>query len=343
MHSQKKDIQENLSKKKAISGNDLAIGGQAVIEGVMMRSKQKYCVSCRSKDGKIKRQVKTIPRSKLDSLKKIPFIRGNVSLYQSIKLGFSALDFSADVAIDEDDAKNTSTKKEGTKSSTSPKSSSSPSSLKSKESIDILFTSLIFIASLLLALSLFKFLPFYLAGFLKSIPIPFVIAEGLLKLGIFIGYLYVISLTPDIKRVFQYHGAEHKAVHCYEKYGNTAKLTVDNALTFPRIHKRCGTTFMFLVVIISILVYALVPISMSFVYAFILRILFLPVIAGISFEILVGFPKLSKNNPFYYVFLILEYPGLLLQYITTKEPDRLQQEVALDSLKHVLGTSLRHK
>lgn len=296
-----------MSKKK-ISGDELAVGGQAVMEGVMMRARDKYCVSCRNPKGKIERKVVTVPKSTFANLKKIPFIRGVFAMIDSLKIGYAALDYSADVAIEE----------------------------KSTEKESLWFTVIIFTFSLILALGLFEVLPFWLTTFTGISGSLFFLTEGIVKFIIFVGYIFAISLMPDIKRVFMYHGAEHMAVHCYEKHGLSKKLNAKEAAKFSRIHKRCGTTFLFLVILVSMLIYSIVPINQAYWIVFVIRLAFLPVIAGIAFEFLQIVPKLSYKNPLKWILLAFELPGLGLQYITTRKPDLKQLEVAIDALKHVV-------
>ena len=154
----------------------------------------------------------------------------------------------------------------------------------------------------------------------------FNIVDGVIKILIFVLYVYVISLMPDIKRIFQYHGAEHKTVACYEA---GEKLTISNVQKYSTLHKRCGTTFIFFVLFVSILVYIFIPASYSFWMKFGLRLLLLPVIVAISYEIL----RLEAQ---YKIFGFLAYPGLLIQKITTHEPDNKQIEVAIKAMKSVL-------
>lgn len=297
--------------KKPISGDDLAVGGQAVLGGVMMRSPDKYVVSVRNPQGKIERLIKDNEKHAgfAKKLRTIPFVRGVFVLVDSMKVGLKALDFSSNIALEEEGESD------------------------SKTNAFLMTFTMIF--SVILAIGLFKFLPFWLSGLISKSDVGFVWIEGLIKAGIFIGYLLIISLSKDIKDVFRYHGAEHKTIHCYETHGLKG-LSVKNAKKCSRIHNRCGTTFLFLTIFISILVYAIIPIKFGFWQSFGIRLLFLPVIAGISFEILKLVPKLSSKNPLKWVLMLIEYPGLLMQQITTKEPTKEQLAVGIDSLKTLL-------
>ena len=340
-----------MQKKNKISGDELAVGGQAVLEGVMMRAKDKYVVSVRSPSGEIKELIKKVdPKKGMNkTLRNIPFVRGIFVLFDSMKIGFKALDFSSDVLIDEDESSDdTKLKQKENAEKQKTKSSSKKTDLKKthnkKEGKEHksnsetkgmgIFVIITFILSMVFAIFLFKFIPYWTSGLISNSGSR-VWIEGIIKASIFIGYLLLISLNKDVKRVFMYHGAEHKSIHCYEKYGLNG-LTVKRALKQSRIHKRCGTTFLFLTIFISIVVYAFIPFNYGFWISFGLRILFLPLIAGISFEILKLVPKLSNKNPIKWILFVIEYPGLLMQNITTKEPNAEQLEVAINSLKRVL-------
>lgn len=290
--------------KEKVTGSELALGGQAVLEGVMMRSREKCGVSV-LKEGKIIHKKIAVPKQKYPWLRKIPFIRGVFILAGSLRLGYGALQYSAAVATDEEDTSGW-------------------------------MAVLPIIISVLIALSLFKFLPFWVSHLVFESSRWLYIFEGVVKALIFVAYIWIISLLPDIKRVFEFHGAEHKAIHCYEKYGNSKKLSPKLAHAFSRIHPRCGTTFLFLVILISIFIYAVIPLQYGFWASFGLRLLFLPVIAGVSYEILRIVPRLSKKNPLRWLLFILEAPGLLLQLLTTREPSLEQLKVAIHSLKKVL-------
>ena len=293
---------------KPISGADLAVGGQAVIEGVLMQNREKYSISVRDPEGKIVN--KTVKKRKKGPIsmffRKTWFVRGNFALVDSLKIGYGALNYSVEVSTGEED------------------------------DTGGFWGVLMILLSIVIALALFKYLPFLIPTFFTNTTDRFfTLYEGLIKLGIFVGYIVLIGMAKDIRRVFEYHGAEHKAVHCYEKYGNSKRLTAKNAQKFSRLHKRCGTTFLFLVVFISFIVYTFFP-PMSFWAGFGLRILFLPVIAGISYEILQVVPKLSKWNPLRWILIAFEYPGMLIQRMTTREPDLKQLDVAIHSLKKVI-------
>ncbi|MGB9730507.1 MULTISPECIES: DUF1385 domain-containing protein [Calditerrivibrio] len=285
---------------------NINIGGQAVIEGVMMRAPSKFVIAVRRPDNKIVVQKKDI---KIDANKffKKPFIRGLIGLYDALILGIQALNFSAHHALGEGEEK-----------------------LSFKE---IFFTLLFGFG---LGIGLFLFLPLLLTDLLKLI-FPLIersflvynLVDGIIRVIFFILYIYIISFFKDVKRVFQYHGAEHKSIFTFE---SGKELTVENARQMSRFHPRCGTSFLLIVMIVSIFVFTLIPKDSHFLVKFLSRIVFVPVIAGISYEIL----KLSAKFQNNILVKILIAPGLWLQKLTTKEPDDSQLEVALISIKEAL-------
>ncbi len=274
------------------------VGGQAVIEGVMMRYKDNLATAVLKKNKIIVKKEKIKFKSS-----KIPFLRGIINLIETLYIGIKTLNYSAEMQLG---------KKE------------------KKSSSSMMIFSLIF--ALIFALFLFKFLPLYLTRFIDKFlnlnSIIFNLLDGVIKISIFILYIYIISKMPDIKRVFQYHGAEHKAVNCYE---SGLKLTIKNVKKFSTVHKRCGTTFILLVLTVSIIVYIFIPKTMPFSMNLLLRILLLPFIASISYELL-------RLNARYdnIITKILVTPGLLLQKMTTKEPNDKQIQVAIKALNGVL-------
>lgn len=292
----------------------LDIGGQAVIEGVMMRSKN-FIVTAVRKKGKI--------IYKKDKIKKKPkflqlfFIRGIVNLIEMLVIGIKALNWSAYQQSEEE------------------------------EEISNWAITLTLIIAFVFAIGLFVLLPYiltYLIGIKETQnPILFNVIDGIIKIAIFILYVYIISLIKEVRKVFQYHGAEHKAVFCYE---DNKKLTIENAKKYLTLHPRCGTAFLMIVIIISIFLFSFIPIIVKSIYPeinnlfwplrrtllFTARILLLPIIAGFSYETLKFGAKHQKNPIFRYLTL----PGLWIQKITTKEPNKKQLEVGLFALKEVL-------
>ncbi|MBU4501497.1 MAG: DUF1385 domain-containing protein [Nanoarchaeota archaeon] len=278
------------------------VGGQAVIEGVMMRSQTKMAIAVRNPEGKI--VIKTKKLNLLsDRMKKWLFVRGIINLVEMLSHGMKALNFSSEVALGEDN-------KEGKSS--------------------ILLFVIMAILGIGAGLALFKLLPLWIAALIgpKS-NILFNMIDGGVKLFIFIAYIYVISMMKDVKEVFRYHGAEHKSIACLEA---EEKLTVENCRKYSTKHPRCGTSFIMIVIVISIIVYVFIPLSVPFWYKLLYRILLLPVIAGVSYEILKIGAKYHKN----FFFSLFEKPGIWIQHLTTKEPTDKQIEVALAALKKVL-------
>ena len=274
------------------------VGGQAVIEGVMMRYKDNLATAVSKKNKIIVKKEKIKFKSS-----KIPFIRGIINLIETLYIGVKTLNYSAEMQLE---------KKE------------------KKSSSSMMVFSLIF--AFVFALFLFKFMPLYLTRFIDKFlnmnSILFNLLDGIIKISIFILYIHIISKMSDIKKVFQYHGAEHKAVNCYE---SGLKLNVKNVKKFSTVHKRCGTTFILLVLTVSIIVYMFIPKTLPFSMNLLLRILLLPFIASISYELL-------RLNARYDNMITgtLVIPGLLLQKMTTKEPNDKQINVAIKAINAVL-------
>lgn len=301
---------------------DFAPGGQAVIEGVLMRSPWSIAVAVRKPNGEIvidKRPFQSITqRIKILGL---PFIRGVIGIGEMMIIGFKALNFSATIFAEMDGpGKELTEKKEKEK----------------LKPLDMVFFGLSMVFALGLSLFLFKFVPLAIATFLsKTFPfiennfVIFNLIDGILKMGIFIGYIGILYISKDMKRVFQYHGAEHKAVYTYEK---KLELTPRNAKLQSRFHPRCGTSFIMMLILISILSYTILPRGEGFLQNFLIRVAWLPVIAGISFEFL----KISARNMENAVVRVLVTPGLWFQKLTTREPDESQLEVALKALESTL-------
>lgn len=289
------------------------IGGQAVLEGIMMRSGDDYAVAVRTTDGKIevRKDVFKSVAGKADFLLKIPFVRGVFGFIDSLSLGIKTLMMSAEY-FDEEEAKPV-TEEEKAK--------------KKKE--DERFMTLTMIASVFLAIAIFMVLPYFLSMALKPLVASYklrTVFEGILRIVIFMIYIFAISKMEDIQRTFMYHGAEHKCINCIE---NGLPLNVENVRKSSRQHKRCGTSFLFLVMAVSVVVLMLVQVE-SPLMRVVVRILLIPVIAGISFEIL----KLAGRSDNWLVNLVSK-PGLMIQKMTTKEPDDSMIEVAIQAVEAV--------
>ena len=312
-------------------------GGQAVIEGIMLRNKTHYVVAVR-KPNKIIDFIKySIPENK-NKLSKMIFFRGIINFVDMMKLGYKTLMFSANTAGLEEEVENKSkTEKE--------------ENYEKKQNMAMTLSMLV---SLAFAVGLFVALPYFIVNLIgieeKSHVISFNLLRGAVKLCIFIGYLLVISFFKDVKKVFQYHGAEHMVVNAYEHGLNPNK---ENIRDFTTIHPRCGTTFMFLVLTVSIILYMF---TSYFVYSFIyssfippkiignitvliINILLLPVVSGISYEIL----KLGFRFYNFPLMRLAILPGLLLQKITTRKPEDEEIEVALFALNKLLDSSIEKR
>ena len=280
---------------------DLAVGGQAVIEGVMMRDANKTATAVRLPNGEI--EVETHPVTSIRDrypVLNLPLIRGSVIMVESLVIGMRALSFSAQAAGEEDEQM---TKKE--------------------IAMTILF-------ALVLASVLFIVIPTgaaHLAAAYTDDPVVFNLIEGGIRLTVFLLYIWGISFMDGIHRVFQYHGAEHKTIHCYEA---GEALTVENVQKFPRLHPRCGTNFLLIVMVVAIVFH--VFFGWPDLWLRILsRLAVLPVVAGVSYEI-IRFAGRSENR----IVRIMITPGLWLQYLTTRPPEGEMVEVAIESLKAVL-------
>ena len=300
------------------------VGGQAVIEGVMMRSPESVTVAIRKNDGQIVvKKEPYIALSKRYKLLNLPIIRGAVVLIESLYLGIKALSFSAEEAMEEEE-------KPLKKESERIKVAASAGETVKKEKI---FTTLWLILSLLmgfaLAFLIFFYLPLILTG-LTGVKGGFLfnLIDGLIRITFFLIYIWVISLWKSMRRIFEYHGAEHKSIFTFEAGKD---LTVENAKKYSTRHPGCGTSFLLIVMVMSILVFMFLgrPHTIS---DRLTRLLFVPLIAGISYEL----TKLSRKKRGNRIVKMLIAPGLWLQRITTKEPDEAQLKVALAALKSAL-------
>ena len=293
------------------SADDPLIGGQAVLEGVMMRAPHSYCIAVRKPDGEITTQEgEAIRLSEKNKLWGLPVVRGVATLFQAMSLGIKALNFSAQfVEDDEEDAK----KGEDDKPKELPKW--------------MIVLNIVF--SLGFMIFLYKFLPLTAtkliqgqAGFLDN-QIGFSAVEGVIRLSIFLTFMLALSFMKDIRRVFEYHGAEHKVVFNYE---SDKPVNTENAQSFVTFHPRCGTSFLMVVMIVSVLVYAFVPVQ-GFGLMLLSRIVLLPLIAGLSYEV-IRFAAQHQQS----LMRLFVAPGMWLQRITTKPPDDTQIEVSIRAL-----------
>ena len=292
------------------------IGGQAVIEGVMMKNMDRYAVSVRKPDGEIETKVEEcVSFAEKHPIFKLPILRGMVNFLESMVIGMQTLNYSA--AFYEDDEEEQAGKTE---------------QLIEKilgEKAEKLIMGVVLIFSLAISIGLFMILPYVvseaLGQFIQNQYI-MLLLEGLIRIAIFLGYILLISQMEDIKRVFMYHGAEHKTINCLEA---GVELTPENVDKYSRLHKRCGTSFIFIVMIISMVFFFFIRVDTIWL-RIVLRLLFLPLVAGVSYEF-IRFAG-SSDHPLVQIF---SKPGLALQKLTTKEPDHSMIEVAIASVEGV--------
>ena len=297
-----------------------SIGGQALIEGVMMRGPEKTAMAVRNPEGEIViEDVRDEKGKNNPKFLKLPFVRGLVNFIQTMMLGYKCIMRSAELAgLDEEEGEPSKFEKFLTE--------------KLGSKVYTIIGVIAMVLGIVLAISLFVFVPTFLVKMFNTYVYNLggftAVVEGVIKIAVFILYMWLVSFMPDIRRTYEYHGAEHKTIACYEA---GEELEVENAKKFTRFHPRCGTSFILIVLVISIIVFLAVPASLSVLWRFILRIVLLPLVVGIAYEIIkfVG----RHDNVFT---RIISKPGLLLQHLTTREPDEKQLEVAIASLKAVM-------
>ena len=295
--------------EKADRNVDMVIGGQAVIEGVMMRSITGYTVAVRQANGEIAfKRDRIEPLSKKYPFLKIPVLRGSVVLIQSLILGIRALNFSAAASSENEEGEQ-------------------------ELSNGAILTSML--TALVMGVGLFILAPLGLTNLIRHYLLPemsnfsYNVIDGVFRALFFFAYIVSISFMDEIKRVFQYHGAEHKTVYTFEAH---EALEVENAKSKSTLHPRCGTSFLLFVMAISIVVFSLIPSTAPFVVKFGARVVLLPLIAGLAYEV-IRFSARHLDNP---ICRVLITPGLWLQRITTNEPDEKQLEIAIVALKEAL-------
>ena len=300
---------------------DVRIGGQAVIEGVMMKNKEKYAIAVRKPDKDIEVKIESYkPSADKGLFFRLPIIRGVFNFVESLVIGVKTLTYSASF-YDEEEEDNKSIKDTG--------GDADKKEADKKEKSDSLFLFFTVALSIVLAVGLFMLLPAFLVSLLDdyiSSHILLGLIEGAIRLGIFLLYVFLISRMEDIQRTFMYHGAEHKSINCLEA-GN--ELTVENVMKASRFHKRCGTSFLFIVMIVSILVFMCID-SRTLWLRLLLRVLLVPVIAGISYE----FIRYAGNHNNVCA-NVLSKPGLWVQRLTTIEPTPDMAEVAIKAVEGV--------
>ena len=290
------------------------IGGQAVIEGIMMRNKDMYSVAVRKPDGEIEVHLGTyqsIVKSKM--IREIPLVRGVINFIDSMILGMRTLTFSASFYEEEE---------EPTKAEVVLDKVTKGNSGKVLTGLTVAF-------SIVMAVAIFMILPYFLTNFLRDYVVSntlLAIIEGVVRVGVFLLYILLISRMNDIQRVFMYHGAEHKCINCIE---HGMELNVENVMKSSKHHKRCGTSFLFIVMFVSIIFFIFIRVT-SPVLRVVIRLLLIPVIAGVSYELI----KFAGNSDSKFV-QIISYPGMMLQKLTTKEPDADMAEVAIAAVEAV--------
>lgn len=365
------------------------VGGQALLEGIMMRGKYNWAVAVREPDGNIYiEEHDLVSGKKKHSWMGWPFVRGCTALVESLALGFKALEIAAEHAFSDDDERERLEKEADviveemeeqfdsgqdevsayvvrpSEADATPESVALSDELKSKDEAvraddskksstdkdsDGLgkgFMGLSMVLGVVLGVALFIVAPAaitnLIVGEYDSNTVLWNVVDGILRVVVFIFYIWLIGRMEDIRRMFMYHGAEHKTIHCYE---HALPLTPENAKSFPRLHVRCGTAFLIMVLVIAIIVYTILPVNAlidalgvadglpKLLLVIAVRILFLPLIAGISYEITVKWAGSHPDNPLVKVIL---WPGMQMQYLTTNEPEDEQIECAIAAMKKVL-------
>ena len=305
------------------------IGGQAVMEGVMMKNQEKYAVAVRKPDQEIVVETSTYEGLiKNKKIRNMPILRGVFSFIESLVLGMKTLTFSASFFEEEEEEKSGSRKAEKRAGANKPAPTEEEQKKKEKRQENALMGGTVAI-SIVLAVAIFMVLPYYISVFFQRFITSqtlLALLEGVIRLPIFIGYVAAISLMPDIKRVYMYHGAEHKCINCIEQ---GMDLTVENVRKSSRLHKRCGTSFLLIVMLISIVFFLFIRVD-NRILQLLLRLVLIPVIAGVSYE----FIRLAGRSDHMLVNLFSK-PGLLLQRITTREPDDSMIEVGIASVEAV--------
>ena len=296
------------------------IGGQAVIEGIMMMNKDRYAVAVRKPDQEIVVKVEEHrPLARHEKILKLPIIRGVFSFVDSLVTGMKCLMYSATFYEDEEEEQKRKEMSEEERQA----------ALRKKEKDDslMMYGSVVF--SVVVAIAVFMLLPYFLASQLGRMQVPHLavtIVEALVRVGIFVLYLWAISRMQDIQRVFMYHGAEHKCINCIE---HGMELNVENVMKSSREHKRCGTSFLMYVIIISIIFFLFIQVD-SPILRVALRVLLVPVIAGVSYEIIRFAGKFDNK-----AVNLISRPGMMLQHLTTREPEPEMVEVAIAAVEAV--------
>ena len=321
------------------------IGGQALIEGVMMRGKTCWAVAVREPDSTLHTESHDLSKNRSTGWLSWPLVRGCVALVDSLVIGYKALEIAANHALedDEDDTVGDTLSNDALTQSAQGKDSEKD---ESSDAFGKGAMALSMVMGIVLGLALFIFLPALVSNILigdyDTNTLVWNLVDGVARVIIFVFYVWLIGRMKDIKRMFAYHGAEHKTIHCYE---HGLSLTPENARRFPRLHIRCGTAFLIMVMVLAILVYTIIPLDklivglgitdsvVKFLLVLLARIILLPVIAGLSYEITVKWAGSHPDNPLVKVIL---WPGMQMQRLTTNEPDDSQLECAIAAMEIVL-------
>lgn len=326
------------------------IGGQALIEGIMMRGKYNWSVAAINPQGTIETEEFPLdsPFRKHPWLKK-PFIRGSVALVDSLLLGSKALQVAAGIAFREEEPVHNDTFASTASAEEAAAPTEKPQEAKSskQDTLTSAFVAFSVAMGIVIALAVFVLLPAVMTNFMvgdyDNSPLLWNLVDGFIRVAIFVLYIALIGRMKDVDRMFAFHGAEHKTIHCYE---HGLDLTYENAQSFPRLHVRCGTAFLIMVMIIAILVYTMIPMQdvldwarvdfppLRFALLLFMRIALLPLIAGVSYEVSVKWAGNHPDNPLVRIIL---WPGLQMQYLTTREPDKEQICCAIEAMKLVVA------
>lgn len=331
MSKRKGDLSRAFSEDGALKTH---VGGQALLEGIMMRGRYNWSVAVREPNGNIYLEEHDLRSGRPEnSWLRWPIMRGIVAFVESLTLGYKALEIAAMHAFD-------------TEAENMEEIGGSSEFGQREMAVSM-------VVGLVLGVVLFVVAPAVLTNLIVGeydrATLAWNLVDGLIRVAVFVFYIWIIGRLPDIKRMFGYHGAEHKTIHCYE---HGLPLTPENARSFPRLHVRCGTAFLIMVMIIAILVYTITPLNalisawgvpdgaLKLLLVIVVRILLMPLIAGLSYEITVKWAGSHPENPLVRVIL---WPGLQMQYLTTREPDDSQIECAIAAMQLVLDRETREE
>jgi uncharacterized protein YqhQ len=324
-------ISAKSDKTEGLSSCELhTFGGQAVIEGVMMRGRDSWALAVRRPSGGIAKMSYPLdPPGSRSRLLRLPVVRGVVALYDSLSLGIKALGMSANIGLEDPEAADAEEAITETEAAGDASAPADEPKAKQSESFGFKELAVTVVVALGLAVGLFVVIPLFVVKYFESVfanPFVFNLVEGVIRIIIFLLYVLAISLIPDLRRVFEYHGAEHKVIHAYEASG---RADAEGAKGYTTLHPRCGTGFLLIVMVIAVLLFAIVG-KPGLHWLVLSRLVGIPVIIGISYEIGI---KWAGRHPNGFFARILLWPGLQLQRLTTREPTEDQLEVAAAALE----------